>query len=94
MSRNAPQETEVRKLQVTGGSTYVLSLPKKWVTQNKLKKGSSLLIREEENGVLSILPPEMGKPERREEAFIEVSPKDNPDALIEKLLLPTWLVTT
>ena len=84
MSRNAPQETEMRKLQVTGGSTYVLSLPKEWVTQNKLKKGSSLLIREEENGVLSILPPEMGKPERREEAFIEVSPKDNPNALTRK----------
>jgi len=84
MSRNAPQETEMRKLQVTGGSTYVLSLPKEWVTQNKLKKGSSLLIREEENGVLSILPPEMGKPERREEAFIEVSPKDKPNALTRK----------
>jgi len=84
MSRKAPEETEVRKLQVTGGSTYVLSLPKKWVTQNKLKKGSSLLIREEENGALSILPPEMGKPERPEEAFIEVSPEDNPNALTRK----------
>jgi len=84
MSRNAPQETEMRKLQVTGGSTYVLSLPKEWVTQNRLKKGSSLLIREEENGALSILPPEMGKPERPEEAFIEASPKDNPNALTRK----------
>ncbi|MGD8545873.1 MAG: phosphate uptake regulator PhoU [Candidatus Bathyarchaeota archaeon] len=84
MSRNVPQETEMRKLQVTGGSTYVLSLPKEWVTQNRLKKGSSLLIREEENGALSILPPEMGKPERPEEAFIEASPKDNPNALTRK----------
>jgi phosphate uptake regulator len=74
----------MRKLQVTGGSTYVLSLPKEWVTQNRLKKGSSLLIREEENGALSILPPEMGKPERPEEAFIEASPKDNPNALTRK----------
>jgi len=84
MSKNVPQEIEVRKLQITGGSTYVLSLPKEWVTQNKLKKGSSLVIREEEDGALSILPPEMGKPERPEEAFIEVSPKDNPDALTRK----------
>jgi len=84
MSRKAPQETEARKLQVTGGSTYVLSLPKRWVTQNKLKKGSSLLVREEENGSLSISPPELGKPGRREEAFIEVSPEDNPDTLTRK----------
>ena len=84
MSKKAPQETEVRKLQVTGGSTYVLSLPKKWVAQNQLKKGSSLLIREEEDGSLAILPPESGKHRRPEEAFIEVSPKDNPDSLVRK----------
>lgn len=86
MSRSATQEAEVRKLQITGGSTYVLSLPKEWVTQNKLKKGSSLLIREEENGELSISPPELRKPERPEEAFIEVSPKDNPNAVTRKTI--------
>jgi len=84
MSGNASQKTDVRKLQVTGGSTYVLSLPKEWVTQNNLKKGSSLLIREEESGALSVLPPEMGKPERPEEALIEVSPQDNPNTLTRK----------
>ena len=75
---------EIRRLQMTGGSTYIVSLPKKWVTQNRLEKGSSLLIQEEENGALSIRPPDMGKPERPEEAFIEVSQKDNPGALTRK----------
>ena len=84
MRKEPLKESETRKLQITGGSTYVISLPKKWVTQNKLKKGSSLLIRGEENGSLSILPPELGKPERLEEALIEVSPKDNPDTLTRK----------
>ena len=83
MSKNASQEVEVRKLQVTGGSTYVLSLPKEWVTQNHLKKGSSLLVREEENGSLTILPPQLGKPEKVE-AFIKISPEDNPDTLIRR----------
>jgi phosphate uptake regulator len=69
---------------MTGGSTYILSLPKKWVNRNQLEKGSSLLIREEGNGSLTILPPELGKPEESEEAFIEVSPNDNPDALTRK----------
>jgi phosphate uptake regulator len=76
--------TETRKLQVTGGSTYVLSLPKRWVTQNGLEKGSSLLVRQEENGLLTILPPEMGKTEKTEEALIKVSPEDNSEALIRK----------
>jgi len=75
---------ETRKLQITGGSTYVISLPKRWVIQNGLEKGSQLLIRQEENGSLAILPPELGKTERTEEALIKVSPKDNSEALIRK----------
>lgn len=75
---------DIRKLQVTGGSTYTISLPKEWATQNQLKKGSSLLIRQEEDGSLSILPPELRKPEKKEEAFINVSPKDHSDAVIRK----------
>ncbi len=78
------KESETRKLQVTGGSTYVLSLPKIWVTQNGLEKGSPLLIRQEENGTLAILPPEMGKPERPEEALIKVSPEDSSEAIVRK----------
>ena len=78
------QNEETRKLQITGGSTYVISLPKRWVIQNGLEKGSQLLIRQEENGFLAILPPELGKTERTEEALIKVSPEDNSEALIRK----------
>lgn len=86
MGENLPQKTEVRKLQVTGGSTYVISLPKKWVTQNQLGKGSSLFIRGEENGSLAILPPVLEKPEKTDEALIKVSPEDNPQQLIRKIV--------
>ena len=47
---------EQRKLQVTGGSTYILSLPKEWVTRNQLKKGSLMVLCEEDDGSLSICP--------------------------------------
>ena len=78
------QNEETRKLQITGGSTYVLSLPKKWVTQNGLEKGTPLLVREEENGSLAVLPPGIGKQERTEEASIKVSQTENAEALIRK----------
>jgi hypothetical protein len=32
---------EARKLQLTGGSTYIISLPKSWIVKNQLKKNSS-----------------------------------------------------
>lgn len=69
---------------MTGGSTYIISLPKRWIVQNNLKKNSSLFIREEEDGSLSILPPELGKQEKTDDAQVFVLPKDTSDALIRK----------
>ena len=46
---------ENRKLQVTGGSTYIVSLPGRWVRENGMEKGSSVSISEEFN-ILKIRP--------------------------------------
>jgi phosphate uptake regulator len=80
------EDGEARKLQVTGGSTYIISLPKKWVTRNQLRKGSSLILREEENGSLSLAPSGLAKQEKKEDAFIKVSKKDESDAIIRKIV--------
>jgi phosphate uptake regulator len=77
---------EQRKLQITGGSTFILSLPKEWVTRNQLKKGSSMTLREEEDGSLAITPSKLEKQEKLEDAFIKVSPNDNPDAIMRKAI--------
>ena len=73
---------EQRKLQVTGGSTFILSLPKEWATKNELKRGSSMVFREEEDGSLSILPSSFPKKEKQDEAYIKTSLNDNPDAVM------------
>ena len=73
---------EQRKLQVTGGSTFILSLPKDWATKNELKRGSSMVVREEADGSLLIAPSNFPKKEKQEEAFIRVSQPDNPDAVM------------
>lgn len=49
-------DKEVRKLQLVGGSTYVLSLPKKWVDELNLKTGDPVSIVKNVNKSLSILP--------------------------------------
>ena len=73
---------EQRKLQVTGGSTFILSLPKDWATKNDLKRGSSMIVREEEDGSLSIAPSSFPKKEKQDEAYIKVSINDNPEAIM------------
>jgi phosphate uptake regulator len=73
---------EQRKLQVTGGSTFILSLPKDWAIKNELKRGSAMIVREEDDGSLSISPSSFPKKERQDEAFIKASQNDNPDAVM------------
>lgn len=75
---------ETRKLQFTGGSTYIVSLPKKWIDQNQLTKGSVIRVREEEGGLLSIIPTETATLQKLDEATIKVTPKDPPDSVIRK----------
>ena len=82
---------ETRKLQFTGGSTYIISLPKKWIDQNRLVKGSAIRVREEEGGSLSIIPCEAVSPQKTDEATIRVGPKDPSDCLVRKTV-STYLV--
>lgn len=86
---NSPEDLkreEQRKLQMTGGSTYILSLPKEWVTRNKLNKGSLIALAEEDDGSLSLFPSKLEKQEKKNEALIRVSPKDNPKAVVRKAI--------
>ncbi|MGD0203753.1 MAG: phosphate uptake regulator PhoU [Candidatus Bathyarchaeia archaeon] len=76
------QNEEQRKLQVTGGSTFILSLPKDWAIRNELKRGSSMVVREEDDGSLSIAPSKFVKKEKQDEAYIKASLNDNPDAVM------------
>ena len=43
---------ETRKVYVSGGSTFVISLPKKWVTKTNLKAGDSLVVTEQGSSLL------------------------------------------
>lgn len=47
-----------RKLQVTGGGTYTVSLPKNWIEENSLDKGDQVSISVKEDGSILISPKE------------------------------------
>ena len=54
MSRN--DNNEVRRIQFTGRSTYILSLPKKWINEMNLKAGDLVNIVRDANHTLTIVP--------------------------------------
>ena len=44
---------EVRKVQITGGSTYTVSLPKEWATESGIEAGSKLAFYPEGNTLIA-----------------------------------------
>ncbi len=63
---------ETRKLQKTGGSTYIVSLPKHWVAASKLKEGDAVSMTIDSRGLLT-LDPALGtsRPLSRMEIYVE-----------------------
>jgi phosphate uptake regulator len=82
----AKQDEERRKIQFTGGSTYIISLPKKWIEVNRLKKGSYIKLREEEGGLLTVVPPEVIVQEKSDRATIKMASNDDTELVIRKII--------
>lgn len=82
------EEAETRKVQFTGGSTYIISLPKGWITQNQLKKGSFIKLREEEGGLLTIIPlgSNIAVEKHLDAASIKVSSNDDIETIRRKIV--------
>ncbi|MBS7616862.1 phosphate uptake regulator PhoU [Candidatus Bathyarchaeota archaeon] len=77
---------EIRKIQFTGKSTYIISLPKKWVTSRGLKAGSQLVVSQQ-NGSLILSPKEMAKSSLTPaEATIIISNKENSDTVTREIV--------
>jgi phosphate uptake regulator len=77
---------ETRKIQFTGGSTYIISLPKNWIAQNQLKKGSFIRLHEEEGGSLMIVPPSTKLKKKLDEATIMVRVEDDTEMINRKIV--------
>jgi len=76
---------EGRKLQLAGGSTYLVSLPKRWVQTAGLKPGDTVFLDTENDGSVSIRPRVADNIEVRRKVF-EEHVEGSRDHLLRKLL--------
>ncbi|WXG39786.1 MAG: phosphate uptake regulator PhoU [Candidatus Freyarchaeum deiterrae] len=53
-SSDGKENIEFRKVQITGKSSYIVSLPKNWIKINNIKRGDTIAITQEEEGQLRI----------------------------------------
>jgi phosphate uptake regulator len=80
------QKGEVRKIQFSGKSSYMLALPKKWVEEMGLGAGDSVAVEKQGDSSL-IVTPRVGKMAiGRSEAIIEVSSRNKTDSIVRQLI--------
>lgn len=76
----------MRKVQLTGGSTYVVSLPKNWAKKVGLKPGDYVSLIPQPDSSLLIIPKEFKKGEELSEIFLDVSTTKSPDDIVREII--------
>ncbi|MFY9796350.1 MAG: phosphate uptake regulator PhoU [Candidatus Nitrosopolaris sp.] len=79
-------KSEVRKIQFTGRSTYILSLPKRWMIEMNLKAGDPVTITRESNNSLSIIPNAERRPDSANEVTAIVLQSERGSSLKRKVV--------
>jgi len=82
---SSPAE-EMRKIQLTGGSTFIVSLPKNWVQQMGLERGSLVSITQFDDLSLRIQPKGVDKGDRSRKASILISDVDSPESVVRRVV--------
>jgi len=76
---------QTRRLQLTGGSTYTLSIPKTWIDDLELKTGDNVTLIKNLNKTLTILP-KLQDEDPTTSCIISISSKDTDEAIRRKLI--------
>jgi phosphate uptake regulator len=76
---------ETRKVQQTGGSSYIISLPKEWIREHNVKKNDTLGILSQPDGNLLVTPYTSSQEYVKEKKFI-VKDNMNSDYLFRLLI--------
>jgi len=78
---------EMRKIQFTGKSSYIVSLPKQWITDLGLKQGDKVVVTRNGSSGLEIFPPKNQVKNLQEvDASFEIQPDDDDKKIVRRLI--------
>ena len=86
MAYRAQTDMDFRKVQITGGNSFVVSLPKTWVKDVGLKPKDAVAIITQPDSSLLIIPRKELREAAKSEAVIEVTPGLDKDALLRHFI--------
>lgn len=76
---------QTRRIQISGGSTYTISLPKKWIDELGIKNGDNMTIIKNSNRSLTLFP---GSDNERptKKAIFTIGQKDSEESIRRKIV--------
>lgn len=81
------EREETRKIQFTGKSSYIVSLPKRWVTDLGLKQGDQIRIQRHGSVGLHVYPVKhRAVPRQKEGATMEIGASEETSAVVRKMI--------
>jgi phosphate uptake regulator len=84
----AEKDLGYRRVQCTGRGSYIISLPKEWVQDIGLKRGSEIAFNIQPDSTLTLIPRKIKEKEGRDDAskqkeyYINVDPKEAPESAL------------
>ena len=86
-ARAVEEREETRKIQFTGKSSYIVSLPKRWVTDLGLRQGDQLVMQRRGAAGLHVTPVKHRASARhKDDAYVEISPDEQIQTVVRKLI--------
>ena len=73
-------------MQLSGGSTYIISLPKNWVDELQIKVGDNVAVVKNSNNSLTLFPEEKESQKGKKSAIITSSQKDSGESIKRKII--------
>ena len=81
------EREETRKIQFTGKSSYIVSLPKQWIMDLGLKQGDQIRMVRKGSSTLELFPPKFeSRSQKKEEAIIEINSEEKASSIVRKLI--------
>jgi len=78
---------ETRKIQFTGKSSYIVSLPKQWIIELGLKQGDQIRMVRKGSSTLELYPPKFeSRIQKKEDAIIEINDDEESSSIVRKLI--------
>jgi phosphate uptake regulator len=79
-------DAQMRRVQVTGRSTHIVSLPIDWVRRAGVKRGDLVAVVQERDGSLRIVPEQLLKKPKIREALIPFDPNEEIGSLVRRVI--------